>query len=137
MPSNDLLEGEEGSWWLSIPPGWSEVSDPDCATIVSEGELGTLQISAAFAPGDVTDADLRDFAQEHIDAGAPTADVVAGDFRGFEIAYDDGEAYWRQWYLRAGSQILFVTYGCPLDAVGVDDAALESALGTLGAVGAH
>jgi len=133
----NLLEGQEGAWWLTIPDGWNEVPDPDCATIVSAGELGALQLSSEIAAGDLTHEDLLELAREHLDAGAPRADVTAGDFRGFEIAFDDGEAYWRQWYLRAGSQMLFATYNCSLANIGVDDAAVEAALGSLGAVGAR
>lgn len=79
--------------------------------------------------------DLRDFAAEHLKAGAKPRATEAGDFLGFEICYGDEERFWRQWYLRNGSQMLFVTYNCGLESRGVEDDRVGVALASLAARG--
>jgi hypothetical protein len=102
---------------------------------VSEYEIGALQISAAFKDREVVDADLRDFAADHLNAGANPRPTEAGEFVGFEISFSDGERFWRQWYLRNGRQAIFVTYNCGLASRGVEDGPLGAALASLQARG--
>ena len=61
--------------------------------------------------------------------------MEAGDFVGFEIAFNDDERFCRQWYLRNGSQVLFVTYNCDLESRGVEDCPIASALASFVASG--
>jgi hypothetical protein len=119
------------SWSLVVPDGWRASHDEECATLLAPREVGVLQISAAFKDSVVLDSDLRDFAVEHLDAGAKPRPTDAGDFVGFEIAFCDDERYWRHWYLRSGAQMLFVTYNCGLECRGVDDGPIGAALSSL------
>jgi hypothetical protein len=98
--------------------------------------IGALQVSAAFKNSDVLREDLHDFAADQIAAGSTPADVVAGDFTGITISYEDDTTFCRQWYLRNGSQALFVTYNCPRESRGLEDAVVLDALMTLRASGA-
>lgn len=123
------------TWSLRPPEGWRAWHDEECATLVADDEIGALQISAAFKDSEVVDADLRDFAADHLDAGANPRPTEAGEFVGFEISFSDGERFWRQWYLRNGRQLLFVTYNCGLDCRGVEDGPLGAALASLQARG--
>jgi len=79
----------------------------------------------------VLESDLQDFASEHLDAGAKAQSVDAGDFEGFEIAFRDGDIFWRQWYLRNGRQMLFITYNCGLEFKGFEDVPIYKALCSL------
>jgi|GEM_PF-866899 len=109
------------TWSLRPPEDWRAWHDAECVTLVADDEIGALQISAAFKDSEVLDADLRDFAADHLEAGAKPWPTEAGDFVGFEISFSDDERFWRQWYLRNGRQVLFVTYNCALDYRGAED----------------
>ena len=125
------------TWSLGIADGWHGRHDPDCATIVAVPEVGALQISAFFNDSAVTDADLREFAAEHLEAGAISRKVTLGDFVGFTIAFGTKDEFWREWYLRNGGQMLFVTYNCDADQRGIEDEAVDEMLATLSAQGEH
>jgi len=123
------------TWALVVPDGWRAWHDDECATLVGAGEIGALQISAAFKDSEVVDTDLREFAAEHLEKGARLRATDAGDFVGFEIAFNDHERFWRQWYFRSGRQMLFVTYNCGLESRGVEDRPIRAALRSLTARG--
>lgn len=123
------------TWSLVVPDGWLASDDEECVTLVASHEVGALQISAAFKDTEIVDSDLRDFAAEHLDAGAKPRPTEAGEFVGFEIAFGDDERFWRQWFLRNGHQLLFVTYNCDPDSRGVEDGPIRSALASLVASG--
>ena len=125
------------TWSLVLPLGWRAWHDDECATIVGPGDVGALQISAAFKDSDVLEADLRDFASDHLDAGAQPSSVHIGDFVGLEITFSDGERFWRQWYLRNARQMLFITYNCALDSRGLEDDSIYDALSFLVSRGAE
>ena len=119
------------SWNLAVSDGWEASHGEDCATLVGSAEVGALQISAAFKESEVLDDDLRDFASEHLNAGATPLACRAGDFAGFEIRFSDSEEFWRQWFLRHARQMLFVTYNCALAEQGVEDGPVEEVLASL------
>jgi hypothetical protein len=116
---------------LTVPEGWRAWHDAECATLVGPGDIGALQISAAFKETDVLETDLLDLASEHLDAGAKPAAIHAGDFVGFELAFSDGDTYWRHWYLRNGSQMLFITYNCELGSRGIEDGSIRETVESL------
>lgn len=122
-------------WTLQVPSGWRAWHDEECATLVGPADLGALQVSAAFKGALVLDEDLRDFASEHLAAGAHAEAAEAGDYAGFEIAFSDGKRYWRQWFLRGGRQALFVTYNCAVDHRGAEDDDVRLILASLRQVG--
>lgn len=123
------------TWTLQVPSGWRAWHDEECTTLVGPGGLGALQVSVAVKDSEVLDEDLRDFASEHLAAGAHAEAAEAGDYAGFEVAFSDGERYWRQWFLRRGRQALFVTYNCEGGHRGADDDAVRQILASLRQVG--
>ncbi len=123
------------TWSLILPDAWRAWHDDECSTLVDDQEIGALQISAAFKDCEVLERDLADFALEHLDAGAEAHPTQVGDFVGFEIAFSDETGFWRQWYLRHGRQMLFVTYNCSLESRGSLDDEVQGALATLLASG--
>ena len=122
------------AWDLAVPDGWEASHGEDCAALVGPSELGALQISAALKESEVLDDDLRDFASEHLNAGATPLECSAGDFTGFEVRFSDGESFWRQWFLRHGRKMLFVTYNCSVAGQGVEDGAVDEILASLRSV---
>ena len=120
------------SWWkLPIPAGWTFRHDRECTTITTPLQVTALQISAARKSGDVTDGDLREFADDHLTRGATTRGVEVGDFEGFVFAYRDESAHWRQWFLRRGNLAIFVTYNCPPKFKGHEDCVVDTVLAKL------
>lgn len=93
--------------------------------------VGALQVSAAHKDGFVTDGDLREFANNHLEAGAKAKSLKVGDFEGFLFSYRDDENTWRQWFLRCDATAVFVTYNCPSESKGEEDEIVDSILGSL------
>jgi len=123
------------TWTLQVPSGWRAWHDDECSTLVGPDDIGALQVSAARKDSDVLDQDLCEFASEQLAAGAHAEPAEAGDYAGFEIAFSNGDRYWRQWFLCRGRQALFVTYNCALDDRGAEDDAVRQALASLRQVG--
>ena len=124
------------TWSLVVPSAWKAWHDDECATLVDSDESGALQIGAAFKDSDVTDQDLRDFAAEHLEAGAVPVDVQLGEFRGFEIGFATEERAWCQWYVRHEHQMLFITYNCNPSTESQHADVLDATLQSLRATGA-
>jgi len=93
--------------------------------------MSALQLSAARKGTEITDEDLREFAENHLAAGASPSPVEAGDFKGFSIAYRDESHHWRQWFLRSHNVAVFVTYNCPVKLAGEEDIVVNTALSDL------
>jgi hypothetical protein len=94
--------------------------------------VGALQISSARKEsGPVTSDDLREFAAEHIEAGARLRDVTLGDFTGYHLHFGTEGTYWRYWYLRCGPTLVFITYNCALEKRGSEDKEIQVILETL------
>jgi hypothetical protein len=101
----------ESAWWrTSVPEGWKANEDNVCVTFTSRRLPGALQVSAAIkeaAP--VTDADLREFAHERI-ANKQVKAVETTYFDGIHIEFVDNDRFWREWWLKSGNLLLYVTY---------------------------
>jgi hypothetical protein len=85
-------------WWsVQLPDDWSTEQDDTCTSMFSESRVGALQLSGARnSNGPATDDDLRDFAKEHLDTGAPVKAVKCGAFTGFYLHYSVDDMYQRQ-----------------------------------------
>jgi hypothetical protein len=117
---------------MQVHDNWQDESDDTCATFISPKVGGALQVSAARnSDGPATDDDLRDFAQEHFDAGAPIAEVIVGGFRGYYLHCGMDEFYQRQWWLRNVDTVVMITYTCDARNRGVDDSEIDSMVVTL------
>lgn len=122
---------EGGTWSLLLPAGWHGLQEDDVDQLFGPDDVGAMTVSTAFKDSEVLEDDLRDFAAEHMEAGARAAPAHCGDFVGFEIAFRDDDSFWRHWYLRNGRQMLFVTYNCDFGARGVEDDAIHQVLTSL------
>jgi hypothetical protein len=121
------------TWSIEVPDGWTAVDEEEYATFQADGDaqVGALQISAYQKDGPVTNEDLEEFAEEHLSAGAIATPVDHPAFEGFGIAYETDEEFWTEWYLRAGDQMLYVTYTCPVDDQDAEQDVIAEMLGTL------
>ena len=107
-----LGEVYESSWWsVVLPPGWTASRENECTTFRATPPLGALQISSArkdLQP--VDDNDLKEFAREHSNSAATLCDVKYGSFVGFSAERSQAGLYWKEWWLRSGRLMLYVTY---------------------------
>ena len=120
-------------WWsICLPDDWTIEQDNTCITMFSESGFGALQISASCNNnGSATDDDLREFAQEHIDAGASLEPIICGEFTGFYLHYSIEEVYQREWWLRCGNTVVLATYTSDIEDKGNEDKNMNNILNTL------
>jgi len=57
----------------------------------------------------VTNADLKEFAGQRI-ANKRVRTLKTAKFEGIHIEYLSNNAFWREWWLRSGNLMLYVTY---------------------------
>lgn len=102
----------DGIWWLvELPQGWAGRPDEECATLSRSPQLGALQVSSARKERTpVADEDLREFAEERVPAGVQLLQVTCGPFSGFSAEYSKGESFWKEWWLKSGHLMVYVTY---------------------------
>lgn len=105
-----------GNWWfLSLPSNWNGSREEQGYSFFGDPRLGTLQISAAQKEAEnVRDEDLREFAQESLQKGARLQSVRVGRLVGFLAQRREGDLSWKEWWLREGKILLYVTYVVPI-----------------------
>ena len=122
-------------WWqCNIPEDWDSDYNEGCATFTSkEGGVGALQISEYRREDrDVTDGDLRNFAAEHIGAGANLTSISCGDFSGFHVFYRTEEkSFWCEYWLRLGQVMIYVTYNCAISDKDIEISVVKGILESL------
>lgn len=121
------------TWWsVQVPETWVVEQDEECVAFTASPEIGVLQLSAARNEnGLATDEDLLEFAEEHISSGAKLTSVNIGKLSGFYLQYSDGEFHCREWWLRSGNTVVFVTYTADLELSGQEDPVVDQILTTL------
>lgn len=126
-------KAEGKAWEMDLTPPWETESSAECETIYRDDREGVLQISAYRGTRGIaaTDDDLRMFAEKILSSGAPTTDVILGEFTGFRITLERDDAHWRIWYLRSGSLVIFATFNCDLPEHGQSDSEVDAMLATL------
>jgi hypothetical protein len=112
---------ESTDWSLEGPEGWSHESDEDCTTFEHPQGVGAFQVSSYRKEEAVTDDDLREFAGE-----IPLAAVALGRLTGFRTRFSEDDRFWTKWWLRAGDQMIHITYNCSLTDRGREDAEVSS-----------
>ena len=132
---NDLRVREEfkSSWWsVRLPIGWQATESEECVTLEGKSRLGAVQISAARKDdGQVTDSDLRQFAVEQRGATAPFQEVVLPAFVGLYAERVEHNRFWREWWLRSGGLMVYVTYNVDTAFKGSESAAVDSIVNSL------
>ena len=113
-------------WSLEIPNGWSHDEDESCTTFARPHGVSAFQVSSFRKDESVTDDDLREFAGE-----IPLAAVSFGQLTGFRTRFSEDDTFWTKWWLRAGRQMIHVTYNCPLSESGHEDAEVSAMIQSL------
>jgi hypothetical protein len=123
----------ESAWWcVELPQGWLGDEDEGCVTFVNVDGAGALQISAyGKSDKEVADEDSENFSQDDRKRNPSTKKVSYGQFVGIGICERTVTRYWRKYWLRAGSVLLFVTYNCKLDDEGIEEREVDRILHSL------
>ena len=123
----------ESAWWsVELPSGWLGSDDDGRVTFIDVGGTGALTISAYRPNGqEVTDQDLEEFSQRNPEEIYSLQKVSYGSFVGIETCERTVTRYWRKYWLRAGSTLLFVTYNCKSVDEGVEDREVDQILHSL------
>ena len=120
----------ETQWWrLGLPDEWNAEQDDESILITDRDEVGTIEISQLLAePGEALPSieELAKLNAEH--DNLEWSNCCCGDFDGVETDYLEEGAAIREWWLRAQSLTLFVTYVCDEDNQGLDDAIIDEIL---------
>lgn len=117
---------ESTDWSLEVADGWIGEADESCTTFYHPQGAGAFQLSSYRKDDPVTDDDLRDFAEE-----TPLTEVAVGRLTGFHCQFSKDDNYWMHWWLRAGRQMIYATYNCPLSERGGEDEAVSAMLRSL------
>ncbi|MGF1547034.1 MAG: hypothetical protein ACFCUG_06885 [Thiotrichales bacterium] len=131
-----MKQHNDHHWQITLPDDWIVEDEDGCVALYHPDGVGMLEISAAPQDTLVSDDDLRAIGSEHLEAGATTEPARVGEFDGFELSYDDAEGrFWREWYLKRGHLLLFMTYNCDTGNEDKEEGLLEVILATLKASG--
>jgi len=116
----------ESLWWKAkVPEDWDTDEDDVCVTFRPQGLSAAIQVSAVIKEGTpVTDADLREFAGQRIAYRRPKT-IKTAKFGGIHIAYFDNGNFWREWWLRSGNLMLYVTYNIERNLKDADSATID------------
>lgn len=113
-------------WSVELPSSWTVTQEEECATFVTQNLRGILQISSAIKEqGLVTDEDLQEIAKDYVEAGAILIGVKYGLFSGFCLSYATEESFNKEWWLRSGRVMIYVTYNFELTTGGADEEAID------------
>ncbi len=111
------MQFESTNWIIDVPPGWAVYPSEDCTTFQQEHEaIGAFQVSSYCKDKSVTEDDLQKFA-----GNVPLAAITTPNFSGFRTRFSEDDVFWTKWWLRAGNQMIYVTYNCLLDDNGRED----------------
>jgi hypothetical protein len=102
----------ESHWWsVDLPPGWTASAEGQCTTFRATPPIGALQISSARKDsGPIQDDDLKEFVSERLGRNAQLSVAVLGPFAGFTSEREEESLFWKEWWLRSGQTMLYVTY---------------------------
>jgi hypothetical protein len=102
----------ESTWWsVKLPAGWTASSEKECVTFRATSPLGALQISSARKnAGPVQDDELIEFAKERQVSRPQLSSVTYQCFSGFMAERKIDGLAWKEWWLRSGDTMLYVSY---------------------------
>jgi hypothetical protein len=124
----------ETEWWsMALAPEWWAETDEDGTILVGdEDDVGCLEINTLHKEQGVFEAvELLRIAEAESAAPQRWQKASCGDFSGWQAAFVEGDAAVREWYLAAGSVLVFISYSCDVDNRAMDDAAVDALLETL------
>jgi hypothetical protein len=122
-----MMKEFESTWWsIELLQGWCAEREDCCTSISSEKGAGVLQVSAYHHDGEpVSETDLAEFSEGDYPEGVSLIDHRFGAFTGLHVSFSENGMYWRKWWLRKDSLLLFVTYNCNVENQNAEYAAID------------
>ena len=130
---NQMTREFESTWWsIELLAGWRVEQEDVCTAISSEEGIGVLQVSAYHnAREEVSEKDLSEFSEGDYPEGVIVLEHKFGAFRGLHVSFPENGTYWRKWWLRKDSLLLFVTYNCSVENQNREYAAVDQMVAAL------
>lgn len=128
----------ETEWWsMLVPPEWWAEAEDDTILVGDLDDVGCIEMSTLHKEAGAFDAaEVLQIARAESPGPLEWRPLQRGDFHGVSADFVEAGAAIREWYLYAGAMLLFVTYSCDEENRGMDDAAVDEILDTLGVVDA-
>jgi len=123
----------KAEWWsIDVSPEWEVSEDAECTSFFASPQLGVLQVSAARKPtGNVTKEDIAEFAYDGQIPSEAIHPVSAAHASGLYAEYEEAGHYWRQWWLKGKSVLVFVTYNVGQEYKDSERAAVDALISSL------
>lgn len=123
---------ETDHWCLLLPPEWWAEYEDDVVRIADNDEIGEIEVTTLCKDrGQVDLAEVTTMARDESPEILDWEPANLGAFDGVTGTFTEDSAFIREWYLGAGSVLLYITYICEEENAGLDEAAVEELLGTL------
>jgi hypothetical protein len=123
----------KAEWWsIDMLPEWEVSEDAECDSFFASPQIGVLQVSAAKKPtGSVTLEDIAEFAYDSKTPREAIRPVSALHASGLYAEYEQAGHYWREWWLKGESVLVFVTYNVALAHKDSERAAVDALISSL------
>jgi hypothetical protein len=106
--------------------------DEECTSFFASPQLGVLQVSAVMKPtGNVTEEDIAEFAYDSQTPREAIRPVSASHVSGLYAEYEEAGSYWREWWLKGKSVLVFVTYNVAPEDKDSESAAIDALISSL------
>jgi hypothetical protein len=121
------------SWWsIRLLPNWNATESSECVSLRSQGDSGVLQISAIRKPaGQVTNDDVLEFASDSKQKGHVLKPIANVHVSGVTTEFLDQNRYWREWWLKDGTTLVYVTYNVSLASKDREMVPIEQMIGSI------
>lgn len=127
------MRAVESQWWiLELPDEWDAEQDEDTILVSDEDGVGEIAITTLQKEsGQVTDAELKEYAEDITASYGGGKSVTVADLSGYYFQYHEEDDYVREWYLRTDHLLLLITYSCDAENAAMDDGVVDEILSTL------
>ena len=123
---------ETDQWCLLFPQEWRAENKDNLVRIVDSDEVGELEITTLSKKTGVVESDeLFAMAQEESPEVTDWVTALAGSFSGVTGGFIEDGSYICEWYVAAGTVLLYITYSCSEENAHLDAAVIEEILRTL------
>ena len=123
----------KAEWWsIDLLPEWTLREEAECTSFFARPQLGVLQVSAVRKPtGGITQEDVAEFAYDSRTPRSAIQPVSTSHTSGLYAEYQQDNLYWREWWLKGKSGLLFVTYNVPLSRKESESLAINALISSL------
>lgn len=123
----------ETEWWtMALPPEWWAETEEDSILVGDRDDVGCIEITTLHKEqGEFDLAEASEIARSESSQSLDWNKLSLGDFEGITGQFVEEGAAIREWYVVRRGLMLFITYSCDEDNLGMDDAAVDELLDTL------